>query len=85
VRDITPPDRLADRRDLAVSPALFGGPQSPGTFLALTNPLLAYEKAHDCRFFVTIGDLTGSTQKALFKSLLLTVEARFYKEFKRTA
>ncbi len=84
VRDTTPPDRLADRRELVIPPTLFAGPKAPPSFLALTESLLSYEKAHDCRFFVTIGDQTGPTQKSMFKSLLLTVESRFYKQLKRS-
>lgn len=83
VRDTTPPARLLDRRELAIPPSLFGSELSPARFLSLTEPLYAYEKAKDCRFFVTVGDLTSDTQKITFKNLLLTVEARFYKVLRR--
>jgi hypothetical protein len=85
VRDITPPNRVLDRRELNVSAALFADKVTMKNFLQLTGPLLDYEKAKDCRFFVMVSDLTGPAQKVTFKNLLLTVESRFYKVLKHSA
>jgi len=85
VRDTTPPARVLDRRDLGVSAGLLNSELTPSRFLELSAPIYDYEKAKECRFFVTVGDLTGPTQKATFKNLLLTVEARFYKVLRRGA
>jgi hypothetical protein len=80
VSDVTPPSRLADRRDLPIPPQLFSAPVRRGQFLAMTDKLLALSNAKNCRYFVIVRDRTGPTQKELFKTLLIgTVEARFYK------
>jgi hypothetical protein len=79
VADITPAERLADRRALPVDGALFAGPVSRRAFLADTQALYDASRAQGCRYYVTIADRTGPTQKDLFKTLLFTVEAHFYK------
>lgn len=80
VKDVTPPARLSDRRDLPIPQDLLQGLSSRGRFLAATEGLLALEKAKGCRFYVIARDRTSASQKDLFKSLLFnTVEARFYK------
>jgi hypothetical protein len=52
---------------------------TPAEFLARTLPLFNSSLAANCRFFVTIYDATGDTEKDLYKSLLRTVEGHFYK------
>jgi hypothetical protein len=48
-------------------------------FLRLTSPLYNSSLAENCRFFVTVFDSTGPTEKELYKSHLRTVEGHFYK------
>jgi hypothetical protein len=48
-------------------------------FLRRTLPLYQSSLAENCRFFVTVYDATGSTEKDNYKSLLRTVEGHFYK------
>jgi len=79
VADITPAERLADRRALPLAALLFAGPVSRRNFLGQTQALYDQSRARGCRYYVTIADRTGPTQKDLFKSLLFTVEAHFYK------
>jgi hypothetical protein len=52
---------------------------APAEFLKRTEPLYQSSVARNCRFFVTIYDATGSSEKDLYKSLLRTVEGHFYK------
>jgi len=85
VRDITPPTRALDRRDLRIADGLFGDPISTESFLKLTEPLLDYETARSCRFFVMISDMTEPTQKNIYKTLRSTVESRFYIVLKHAA
>lgn len=84
VADITPPARLDDRRALPLSGALFAGPVSRGQFLAQTQGVYDQSRAKNCRYYVVIADRTGATQKELFKTLLFTVEAHFYKVILRS-
>ncbi len=79
VADITPAERLADRRALPLNTSLFAGPVSRRAFLADTQALYDASRAQGCRYYVAIADRTGPTQKDLFKTLLFTVEAHFYK------
>ncbi len=79
VADITPTDRLADRRALPLADSLFARPVSRRAFLADTQALYDESRAKGCRYYVTVADRTGPTQKDLFKALLFTVEAHFYK------
>jgi hypothetical protein len=82
LKDVTPPVRLADRRGLSLPPQLHGT-VGRAAFLSMTSPILAYENAKGCRFYVIARDRTGPTQKDLFKNLLInTVEARFYKSIR---
>jgi hypothetical protein len=83
VRDVTPPARLIDRRELSISSALFAGSVSPSNFTTLTLPLYRYGQNNNCRFVVIARDRTGPSQKDLFKNLLLTVEGHFYKSLRR--
>jgi hypothetical protein len=82
VRDVTPPARALDRRELPISPDLFTGPLSRSRFNMLTAPLFEYGKQKECRFIVIARDRTGPAQKELFKSLLQTVEGHFYKSLR---
>ena len=50
-----------------------------GEFLRRTVPLYNSSLAANCRFFVTVYDATGPTEKDLYKSLLRAVEGHFYK------
>lgn len=79
VRDTTPPARKLDRTGLPVPDTLFAGPLSRGAFLTQTQPLFDHAVQRECRFFVRVLDETDPSQKQLFKDLLLTVEAHFYK------
>ncbi|MEO7025956.1 MAG: hypothetical protein ABI056_00205 [Caulobacteraceae bacterium] len=77
VADITPPERGADRRALPLPP--LPSVIAPGAFLQRTQSLYDASRARGCRHYVTISDATGSAQKDLFKRLLFTTEAHFYK------
>ena len=79
VADITPPERLADRRALPLNGALFAGQVSRRMFLMDTQALYDESRAKGCRYYVIVSDRTGPTQKDLYKTLLFTVEAHFYK------
>jgi hypothetical protein len=52
---------------------------SPAEFSTRTFPLYKNSLAKNCRFFVTVYDATGATEKVLYKTLLRTVEGHFYK------
>lgn len=52
---------------------------SPAEFLRRTQPLYGQSVAANCRFFVVIYDATEPSEKDLYKQLLGTVEAHFYK------
>lgn len=79
VADVTPAERLADRRALPLGPSLFAGPVSRRAFLADTQALYDGSRAKGCRYYAAVADRTGRAQKDLFKALLFTVEAHFYK------
>jgi len=52
---------------------------SQGQFLQRTAALYQSSLAQNCRFFVTVYDSTGPTEKNLYKAVLKTVEGHFYK------
>jgi hypothetical protein len=52
---------------------------SPAEFSRRTFPLYESSLAKNCRYFVTVYDATGATEKDLYKSQLRTVEGHFYK------
>lgn len=83
VRDVTPPARAIDRRELPVPSELFSGSIAPARFRALTAPLFQHSQQRECRFVVIARDRTSSSQKEMFKNLLLTVEGHFYKSLRR--
>lgn len=78
VTDAAPAARFSDRAALKIPPGLYST-LGRSAFLQLTSGLYAYEKQHECRFYVRAIDRTGPSQKKTFKDSLLTVEARFYK------
>ena len=83
VADITPLARLADRRALPLNETLFAGPMSRRQFLSQTEALYDQSRAKACRYYAIVSDRTDPTQKDLFKTLLFTVEAHFYKAILR--
>jgi hypothetical protein len=83
VRDVAPPARALDRRELPISSELFAGAVSRQRFIALTEPLFTLANKRECRFVVVARDHTQASQKDLFKTLLLTVEGHFYKSLRR--
>jgi hypothetical protein len=60
---------------------VFDAPLGPAKFLDQTKPFYRFGKDRDpeCRFFVRVVDRTAAHEKDLFKHLLRTVEAHFYK------
>ena len=78
-QDVTPPERAKDRAGLPLESGLFGGQTSRARFLSGTQALYEQSRARGCRHYVILADRTGPTQKDLFKTLLFTVEAHFYK------
>lgn len=76
VSDIPP---WAEARDLPIMQAQFKKVLTPQNFLAETKPIFDWSENNDCRFFVRAYDITGSTQKKLYKRHMRFLEARFYK------
>lgn len=73
------PEREKERATFPIPPASPDETLSERQFLERTLPLYNSSVALNCRFFVTIYDATGPSEKELYKSLLRTVEGHFYK------
>ena len=79
VRETDLSHRVEERQNLPVQNIVLGQDISEDAFLAATSHLLEFSQSKECRFFVRVFDATGPTEKAIYKSRLKTVEARFYK------
>ena len=71
--------RAEERQNLPVQDIILGQDISERAFLSATSHLFEFSQSKECRFFVRVFDATGPTEKAVYKSRLKTVEARFYK------
>lgn len=71
--------RAEERQNLPVQNIILGQDISEKAFLSSTSHLFEFSRSKECRFFVRVFDSTGPTEKAVYKSRLKTVEARFYK------
>ena len=71
--------RADERENLPVQDIILGHDISESTFLYATSHLFQFSQSKECRFFVRVFDSTGPTEKAVYKSRLKAVEARFYK------
>lgn len=83
IRDLTPPERLAERALLPLRAIPSVELLSPADFLNLTRELFAWSVANECRFYVNLYDGTAAHEKELFIDLMLTVEGHFYKRQSR--
>lgn len=68
----------ASSRELPVDKVVLNQELSPGSFLRVTSPILEWSKKNECRFFVRSFDLTGSTEKRLYKTHMRYLETSFY-------
>lgn len=71
--------RAEERENLPVQDIILGQDISERSFLSATSHLFEFSQLKECRFFVRVFDATGPTEKAVYKSRLKAVEARFYK------
>ena len=71
--------RAEERQNLPVQNIILGQDILEKTFLSSTSHLFEFSQSKECRFFVRVFDSTGPTEKAVYKSRLKAVEARFYK------
>ena len=77
--------REVERGTLPIPDTDSGEVLSAAEFTRRTLPLYESSLAKNCRFFVTVFDATGATEKDLYKSLLRTVEGHFYKRLSNGA
>lgn len=85
MRELEHPHRVAERELLPMPQADPNETLSPAEFLRRTAPLYSYSLTANCRFFVVVYDATAAHEKALYKSLLRTVEGHFYKRLSEAA
>jgi hypothetical protein len=79
MREVSNPTRTKERGALPVPETDEHTILTPAEFTRRTVPLYESSLAANCRFFVRVFDATGPTEKDLYKSLLHTVEAHFFK------
>lgn len=79
LKEVSLPNRSEERAALPMPRVDPSELVSPGDFLTRTRPLYNSSLAKNCRFFVTVYDGTGPTEKERYKALLRTVEGHFYK------
>jgi hypothetical protein len=79
MREYVLPHRAVQRAKLPMPAVDSKETLAPAEFLRRTRPLFDRGLAENCRFFTVIYDGTASNEKALYKSLLRTVEGHFYK------
>lgn len=73
------PHRQSEQAQLPISSVVYDEPISQGQFVNQTSDLKEWAVSHECHFYVRIYDETDGSKKALYKSLLRTVESSFYK------
>jgi hypothetical protein len=79
IRDRKLPHRQAEQAALPLADLPFDVELSPDRFLAATRRLFEWSRAHECRFFVRAFDLTGETEKLIYKRHLRYLDTHFYK------
>ncbi len=78
VRDRKLLNRKDDEAQLPIGGIRFEQDLSPDEFVAASRPLLDWSVAHQCRFFVHVFDLTGPTEKAIYKRQIRILGYSFY-------
>jgi hypothetical protein len=79
VHDQKVPHREAEQAQLPISEIQFETPLSREAFSSQTNGILEWSRNNNCRFFVLVKDMTGSSDKDHYKGMLSALEAKFYK------
>jgi hypothetical protein len=79
IRDRKLPHRVADQAVLPLQGMVFDQDMAPRAFETQTDALYRWSVKHECRFFVRAFDLTGPTEKDVYKRQMRSVDARFYK------
>jgi hypothetical protein len=73
----TPPWAIA--RDLPIESIPYDKILKPREFRRDAGPIFRWSEKNDCRFFVRAYDLTGPTEKAVYKRHMRLLETAFYK------
>ncbi len=73
------PHRAADRAELPLAGLPLDSEMTPEEFLVATRPLFDWSVNNSCRFVVRAFDMTGPTEKAIYKRHMRILEERFYK------
>jgi septal ring factor EnvC (AmiA/AmiB activator) len=73
----TPP--WAKARELPINSIPFDKDMTPREFLREANPMFEWSEKNECRFFVRTYDLTGPTEKKIYKRHMRYLESAFYK------
>lgn len=79
IRDRKLPHRVADQAALPLQGMVFDQDLAPRAFETQTDALYRWSVKNECRFFVRAFDLTGPTEKDVYKRQMRSVDARFYK------
>lgn len=69
----------ANARNLPISAISFDKELSPSAFLREARPIFDWSEENECRFYVRAYDLTGPTEKRVYKRHMRSLEDRFYK------
>jgi len=73
----TPPWALA--RGLPIDSIPYDKNMTPREFLREASPIFEWSEQNECRFFVRAYDLTGPTEKKIYKRHMRYLESAFYK------
>jgi len=73
----TPP--WAKARQLPIDAIPYDKPLSPREFIRKAAPIFQWSEKNECRFFVRAYDLTGPTEKKIYKRHTRYLETAFYK------
>jgi hypothetical protein len=79
IRDRKLPHRREEQAALPLADIPFDSEVSPDRFLLATKRLFEWSRERECRFFVRAFDVTGETEKAVYKRHLRFLETHFYK------
>jgi cell division protein FtsL len=79
VVEVAPASREQERQRLPMGVGLDTEVYSMAQFRTVTRQLFNWSVQNECRFYVTVYDLTEAHEKDLYKDLLATVEGHFYK------
>ncbi len=69
----------AEARDLPIDAISFDKELAPRAFLREADPIFQWSEKNECRFFVRAYDLTGPTEKKIYKRHMRFLESAFYK------